>query len=279
MSNRWSFEVFPEELKRRSISAWRILLALAYDGSSTMYGIKKKYGFLYPSIHRATKSLEELKWIRVIEERRSQKGGTTKVYGLTLLGLLHVLSRIPKLFRPEEIHTDGGEGFLPEEAKPDLRELTSQQDVAFHLLYCFRSDQVAENNRELLPLIFGKWGHLKSAHATVEVFSSMLDVAHVTLADYYSSKWPSRRQSSLHRLFAFKVYYNILKGSVFEYRPKELEDYDSFDYQGMIQQKAIAIFRNDRQLTALFKQICSILEKKAASLSKSLKEVKWAILS
>lgn len=280
MGYRPSLEVFPEELRRVPIPEWRILLVLAYDGPSTMYQIKKKYGFKYSSIHRATKSLEKLKWIKVVERRRAQKGGTTKVHGLTLVGLLHVLYRIPKWFLPSEIYTTREEKWLlPKEVKTDVRKLRTQQDVAFHLLYCFKFNEVAENYQRLLPMIYGKWTHFKNNHVTINVFSSMVKVAHVTLAHYYSSMRSTRRGVSLRKLFADKVYYNLLKECMFERYPRKRKGYESFDYQDMIQQEAIAVFQNDPQLTALFKQICTILEKETASLSKSIRKIKTAVLS
>jgi len=276
MGYRPSFEVFPEELRRVPIPQWRILLVLAYDGPSTMYQIKKKYRFRYPSVHRATKKLEEIKWIKVVERRRAQKGGTTKVYGLTLVGLLHLLYRIPKWFRPSEIHaTEKDKRLLPEEVKTDLRKLRTQQDIAFHLVYCFKFDEVAEKHRGLLPLIYGKWNHFKKNHVAIDVFSSMVKVAHVTLGDYHSH----RKHVSLPRLFAHKVYYSLLKESMFERYPRKRKGYESFDYHEMVQQKAIAVFQNDPQLTALFKKICPILEKEIASLSKSIRKIKTALLS
>lgn len=270
MGYRPSFEVFPEELRRVPIPQWRILLVLAYDGPSIMYQIKKKYRFQYPSVHRATKKLEEIKWINVVERRRAQKGGITKVYGLTLVGLLHLLYRIPKWIRPSEIYaTRKIKELLPKEVKTDLKELRTQQDVALHLLYCFKFDEVAEKHRGLLPLIYGKWNHFKNNKVSVDVFSSMVKVAHVTLADYYSH----RKSVSLPKLFADKVYYNLLKESMFERYPRKRKGYESFDYHEMVQQKAIAVFKNDPQLIALFKKICAGLEKEIASLSKSIQKI------
>ena len=275
MAYRSSFEVFPEELRRVRIPEWRILLVLAYDGPSTMYKIKKKYNFQYSAIHVATKSLEKLKWIRVVERKHGQKGGTTKVYGLTLVGLLHLLYRIPKGIRPSEIYaTRKTRELLPEEVKTDLTELSTQQDVALHLFYCFKFDKVAENYRRLLPLIYGKWKHFKDNDVSIDVFSSMVEVAHVTLAHYYSH----RKGVSLTKLFADKIYYNLLKESMFERYPRKRKGYESFDYIERVQQKAIAVFKNDPRLTAIFKEICARLEKEIASLSKSIQKIKTAIL-
>ena len=275
MAYRPSFEVFPGELRRVPIPEWRILLVLAYDGPLTMYKIKTKHKFIYPSVHRATKNLEKLKWIKVIERRRAQKGGTTKVYGLTLVGLLHLLYRIPKWFRPSEIYANKEKVVLPKEVETDLTKLRTQEDVALHLLYCFKFDEVAENCQRLLPLIYGKWNHFKDNRVSIDVFSSMIKVAHVTLGDYYSH----RRRISLHKLFANKVYYNLLKQSMFERYPRKRKGYEPFDYHEIIQQKAIAVFQNDPQLIALFKQICARLEKEIASLSNSIQKIKTAVLS
>ena len=67
-------EIFADEMKRVPIPEWRILLVLAYDGPSTMYNIKQQYDFKYSAIHRATKSFEKLKWIKVVEKRRGKNG-------------------------------------------------------------------------------------------------------------------------------------------------------------------------------------------------------------
>ena len=275
MAYRSSFEVFPEELRRVRIPEWRILLVLAYDGPSTMYKIKKEYDFQYSAIHVATKGLEKLKWIRVVERKRGQKGGTIKVYGLTLVGLLHLLYRIPKWTRSSEIYaTRKTKELLPKEVKTDLKELSTQQDVALHLFYCFKFDKVAENYRRLLPLIYGKWNRFKNNDVSIDVFSSMVEVAHVTLADYYNH----RKGVSPPRLFADKVYYNLLKESTFERYPRRRKGYESFDYIEMVQQKAIAVFKNDPELTTLFKEICTRIENEIASLSKSIQKIKTAIL-
>jgi len=280
MTRRPYLELFPGELLQFGVPEWRILLIFAYDGQSTMYQIKKKYRFKYPPVHRSTKNLEKLGWVKVIERKCGQRGHTTKVYGLTLLGLLHLLYRIPKGFQSTRIYTIRTENeFLPKEVKTDLRKLHTRQDVALYLLYCLDFDQIAESNQRLLPMIYGKWDHFRKNQVTFNVFSSMVDVANVTLGDYYDGSGQTRRGISLKKLFTYKVYYNLLKKSLFESYPRKRKGYASFDYEDMIQQKTIAVFQNDSQLTDLFKQICTRLEKEIASLSKSIEKIKTAILS
>jgi len=280
MTRRPYLELFPGELLQFGVPEWRILLIFAYDGQSTMYQIKKKYGLKYPPVHRSTKNLEKLGWVKVIERKCGQRGHTTKVYGLTLLGLLHLLYRIPKGFQSTRIYTIRTENeFLPKEVKTDLRKLHTRQDVALYLLYCLDFDQIAESNQRLLPLIYGKWDHFKKNSVTINVFSTMTDVAHVTLGDYYDPTRRTRTGALLQKLFTHKVYYNLLKKSLFESYPRKRKGYASFDYEDMIQQKTIAVFQNDSQLTDLFKQICTRLEKEIASLSKSIEKIKTAILS
>ena len=272
-------EVFPEELRQPAIPEWKVLLVFAYDGPLTMYQIMKKYGFKYSAIHRATKNLETLRWIKVIERKLGDKGGTIKIYGLTLVGLLHLLYRIPTVFCLPRVYTAKEKRLLPEEVKTDLRKLHTREDVGLYLIYCFDFDQVAESNLRLLPLIYGKWDHFRKNQVTFNVFSSMVDVANVTLGDYYDGSGQTRRGISLKKLFTYKVYYNLLKKSLFESYPRKRKGYASFDYEDMIQQKTIAVFQNDSQLTDLFKQICTRLEKEIASLSKSIEKIKTAILS
>ena len=66
---------------------------------------------------------------------------------------------------------------------------------------------------------------------------------------------------------------------MFERYPRKRKGYESFDYHEMVQQKAIAVFKNDPQLTALFNKICARIEKEIASLSKSIQKIKTTILS
>lgn len=280
MTHRSYSEVFPGELEQLGIPEWRILLIFACHGKSTMYQIKKKYRFKYPPVHRSTKNLEKLGWVKVIERKCGKRGRTTKVYGLTLLGLLHLLYRIPKGFQLSRIYTIRTEKeFLPKEVKTDLRKLHTRQDVALYLFYCLDFDQIAESNQGLLPLIYGKWDHFKKNSVTINVFSTMTNVAHVTLGDYYDPTRQTRTGALLQKLFTHKVYYNLLKKSLFESYPRKRKGHESFDYQDIIQQKTIAVFQNDPQLTDLFKQICTKLEKEIASLSKSIEKIKTAILS
>ena len=269
-----SVEVFPQELWQLSIPDWRVLLIFAYDGPSTMYNVKKKYGFKYPPVHRSTRNLEKLQWLKVIRTGHSKKGTKTKIYGLTLVGLLHLLYRIPRGFRS---FRSAEKKFLPEEVETDLRKLHTRRDVALYLLCCFDFEKVAEKNQKLLPLIFGKWNHLKKNDVTVDVFSQIIETAHVTLGDYYGPT--TGRRASLHRLFAYKVYYNLLKKSMFEHYPRKREGYAEFDYIDLIHQRTIAIFRDDPQLTTLFKQICSEFETEIISLSKAIQKIKTGVLS
>lgn len=271
--------LFPQEFIRLGVPDWKVLLVFAYDGPLTMYQIKTKYRFKYPAIHRSTKKLETLKWVKIIERKLGEKGHTTKVYSLTLVGLLHLLYRIPKIFRLLQTYRiSKDETSLPEGVKTDLRKLHTQTDVASYLLYCFKYDKVAEHNQKLLPLIFGKWDHFKKNDITFDVFSSMTEVAHNALANCYDPVRPTRRGVSLQKLFTNKVYDNLIRKSMFTSYPRNIKGYESYDYHKEIQQNTIAVFQNDPELTPIFNRICTKLEKEVDSLSKSIKKLRKAIL-
>jgi hypothetical protein len=270
-----ALEVFPDELFQLSIPQWRILLSFAYDGPSTMYQITGKYGFQYPAVHRATTALAKRQWIALKAEQPSQKGGIKKVYALTLLGLLHLLSRVPKMFALTSRCQHSGVP-LPKDVTADLSALRTQEDVMLHLLYGVKYDQIAPNHQSMLPLIFGKWTHFQESEVRRRVFSSMVAVAHVTLGHYYSVS--EEQRTPLRTLFTRKVYYNLLKDAMFEKSPSTRPGEEAYDYHHAILRQTIAVFKGDHELTKLFRHISRQLESEVTSLSRSLKRLKDGIL-
>ena len=123
MSNRKNkFERWFVEPPR---AQFKILLRLAQRGPMTKWQLKKKWkrydSIAYSTVHETIKTLQAVGWVKALREEESEKGLLVKIYGLTLEGILWLLSRL-----------------------------------AFPII-----DQLAGNYKDALPLIFGKWNHFK----------------------------------------------------------------------------------------------------------------------
>lgn len=70
--------------------AKKIMCFLAKNGPTNIYQVSKGTHGNYPTTHEIMKKLEKWKILRFECEKNSEKGGKSKVYGLTLLGLCYV---------------------------------------------------------------------------------------------------------------------------------------------------------------------------------------------
>jgi hypothetical protein len=69
----------------------QIIAFLARNGSMNIYRISKRAKLKYPTVHRNIGMLEMWRLLKFEREEESEKKGKAKIYGLTLLGLCHVL--------------------------------------------------------------------------------------------------------------------------------------------------------------------------------------------
>jgi DNA-binding Lrp family transcriptional regulator len=176
------------QTKWLGIPEWKILLALAYDGPQIMYEIAKKRGLKYPTVHRAIKGLRELDWLKVVKEQYSLKHVLTKTYGLTVEGLLWLLSRIPKTVDPTLVDRSSEDELglrkaWDEKDIRDLRNLETQNDVYLHLLWYFDIASTAKNNTNLFPLIFENWNQFRKVGVADSLATIFPETAFSTLVE------------------------------------------------------------------------------------------------
>lgn len=254
------------QMKRLRVPEWRILLALAYNGPQSRYQISKKYNFKYPIVHRATKSLKEIRWVEAIEEKLSVKNRPTKIYGLTRKGLLWLLSKIPKTIHPSLVDFSESDSLVLRKAMEEkdiskVENLKTQNDVYLHLLWESDVDRIAGNNTNLFPLIFENWDFYKEIEVAQHFVSEMPETAFSTLVDYYYEQGDllearKHKFSTLDLFFPYKLYYTYLK-MVTEADPVFLDEKE-------LRQQAIKVFRKKQQLKDLFKILSSQIEDRTA---------------
>jgi len=118
----------------------QVLCFLACEGPANIYQIAKGIGIAYSVAHNSVKDLENQGFIKLEQKKLGQKGVMTKIYGLTLKGLLMAIKN--EEFNPEDI------------------------------------DNIAQHCKELLPLIFGNWKYLAEMGLKNEVlrFLKTIDI-------------------------------------------------------------------------------------------------------
>ena len=199
------------ELRTRKLSVLelRVLLTLADNGPLTMYSIARMQKVAYSAIHKATKSLEKLKWVAIEREEKSEKQVTKKIYSLTREGLLWVLSQIPTLSTRALAFN--------EFAKPSPRSLKSaksksQRNLEARLFPAFNIRKTARKNSELFPVVFENWSFCERIKVADRLFAGFSQAALSTLCDYYNRSFPAEEFSSLDTLFAYYLYYGFIEG-------------------------------------------------------------------
>lgn len=106
-----------------------VIHALAVNGESSKWDLKKLTKMDYSTCFKAVKSLKKENLIRVVRaDKISQKGQRIETYNLTIEGLINFLSRL----------------FL-------FESLTKQKHVERII------DKIAKLHAEILPLVLGKW--------------------------------------------------------------------------------------------------------------------------
>lgn len=263
------------QLKRLSVPEWRILLALAYDGPQNKYGISKAYKnvrVIYATVHRATKHLEKVGWIEVIAEETSEKNMPTKIYSLTKEGLLWLLSKIPKTYHASlvdfsEKDSLGLRKTVKEKNTTKVANLETQNDVYLHLLLDFYPyvDQIAKNNTNLFPLLFGNWDSYKKIGVAQDIAEELPEAAFSTLVDHYNNYPLAIEFGTLDKLFAYKCYYAFL-----ELYTKGYVNVDT-EFQNEMIERVIKAFKSSPQLQELFQQISKEIKDR---LAKSLAFIK-----
>jgi len=115
--------------KRKSDAKSAVIQAMAVNGESSKWDLKRLTKMHYSTCFKAVKSLKKEEQIRVVRsDKISQKGLRIETYNLTMEGLINFLSRL----------------FL-------LESLTKQK----HLEQII--DKIAKLHAEKLPLVLGKW--------------------------------------------------------------------------------------------------------------------------
>jgi len=196
---------------RLTVSEWKVLLAFAYNGPSSMYFIGKNYDMRYAAVLRATRKLEKMGWIKLLKEGKSQKNVTVKTYGLTLEGLLWFFSRIPKSVYPgliEEFVDDFGRKLRERLENEDLNlisKLRTNDDIYLHLLFYLDIDKIAEKNGHLWPQVFGNWKKLKDLKIDGDIKWLLPETAFSSLLEYYHKYDLHLKYESLGKILTYKV--------------------------------------------------------------------------
>lgn len=210
-----------DEFNARNIGVWewKVLFTLSYDGPQSMYAISKKNGkapTVYPVVHRTTKDLEKIGWIRVAETRRSEKNVAVKIYTLTSEGLLWIFSKVPRripsvLIDPSEEDKYGLRRKLEEVESAEPEDLSTRVGVNLHLLG-FDVDRIASANAKLFPLLFKNWDVLKKTDVAGDLSILFPDAAFLALWEYYHDFRGLRTKfGSLERLFVYESYRALLE--------------------------------------------------------------------
>lgn len=205
---------------------FEILLRLAKRGPITKWQLKKKWkktddSIAYSTVHGSIKALETAGRVKILREEKSQKGMSVKVYGLTLEGILWLSSRL-----------------------------------ALHLII----DQLAENYKDALPLIFGKWNHFKKFGVD--------DVAHLLMAltaeklmFQYVFTYGEPNQMDLEEMFYFHFY-----------DPRFFFNPEIASNQNWKKEKWREAILADLDLKELMEKICKRLENDMTKQIRSLKD-------
>jgi len=82
-----------EKLKTHHYVGRSVIETLGKEGPLNIYQIAKKERRSYSVIFRAVKRLEGISVLKMTEERKNEKGVTSKIYELTLLAIPYVVSK------------------------------------------------------------------------------------------------------------------------------------------------------------------------------------------
>lgn len=262
--------------RRIGVTEWKVLLALAYDGPRNMYAISKKNKMKYPVVHRVTKELEKIEWIRVAEERRSEKNVEVKVYTLTSEGLLWLFVKIPKkipvaLIDPSQENACVFRKRLESAESTGLEDLKTQEDVYSHLFSSFDLNKIAEANATLFPLVFGKWGLYRKSDVAFVLSQAFPDAALTALLQYYYGD--DRRESkfeTLENLFVYESYRAAIETFSRGYatRPSKIREV----YLNQI----LFMYKHNPQIQDIFDRVLSEMETTSTKTLILLKKIKSA---
>lgn len=258
------------ELRTRKLSALelRVLLTLADNGPLTMYSIARMQKVAYSAIHKATKSLEKLNWVKIIREEKSKKQVTRKIYSLTREGLLWFLSRIPTLL-PRALASNEFAKPSPRSLKPV--KLKSQRNLEARLFPAFNIRKTAQKNTELFPVVFENWDFFKRIKVADRLFNGFPQAAMSALCDYYHQSFPSKEFSSLDTLFAYYLYYGFIEGEA--YTRVYQEDQEKDDWIAENRNRAMKM-RDEGKDPRLRKIILTVTKDLEKNLSTKLEFVK-----
>jgi DNA-binding PadR family transcriptional regulator len=179
----------------------------------------------YSAIHKATKSLEKLKWVAIVREEKSKKQVTRKIYSLTREGLLWVLSQIPTLSTRSLAFNESAKP-SPRSSKPAKSK--SQRNLEARLFPAFDIRKTARKNTELFPVVFENWDFFKRIKVADRLFDGFPQAAMSTLCDYYHRSFPAEEFSSLDTLFAYYLYSVFIEGEACTSIPQEDQEKDNW---------------------------------------------------
>lgn len=254
------------ELRTRVIMVpeWKVLLALAYDGPKTMFDLSKFLDMAYPAVHKATKCLEQLKWVKIIRRGMSVKNVPTKVYGLTKEGLLWMFSRLSDPVTISHSRTMR-RSHAKSETMMALRDLKRQKDFDSYLRENFDMDKIAKTNSDLIPHVLAHWDFFEEIDVADDLFRNLSQAAMSTLCDYHFSS-DLRKSSSLENLFTYNLYYAFIQS---ENKSYALD----FPLRDEARERAVRVYREGKD-PLLQNTLVKIVRDLDRELSRELKSIK-----
>jgi len=216
------------------VPEWNVVFILASEGPQNKYEIARGRSNAYPSVHNAVKKLVQKQWVESLQEYASKKNLRIRKYGLTVEGLLWVLSRIPKSIDPETVDEPLPQYFgFGKKGKPQMGKLSSQMDVHQFLIFEFDAESALERSG-YFPLAFeyrnpGELGERHdSIYARHQEFIPwrIAEIAFSSLTEYYFGYEGLRRKlehlqektaAPLSLIFSYKLYEERLRHLDFYY--------------------------------------------------------------
>ena len=221
-----SRRLFVDNMMRElTVAEWKVLLASAYNGSVTKYGVKKEYNVTYTTVDRVVKGCEKIGWLAMAGRVTSTKGTSIKSYALTQEGLLWLMNKTPRGY-PFSFGLTDQENENPPRADPEdvgyvsyssgtvheLKKAKCHDDVYAHLYEFERYvPRIARNNRSLFPIVFGGWSTLK-AEAQAYFPWVIRGVAFDALLEHYKTYGGLKKKfGTLDRVLAYLMYKDYLQ--------------------------------------------------------------------
>jgi hypothetical protein len=251
------------QMKQLGLPEWKVLLTLAYNGPEHWYQMAQDLGVKYPVVHRATRSLENIGWVEIVDIRLSEKNVPTSFYNVTDEGVLWLFARVPKKVDPSLVDfslndSDGLRSTMETKDVSQVENLETRQDVYLHLLWYFNINYIAKHNWRLFPLIFEQWAYYRQIHVTGTLVYLFPETAFTTLVDYY--RHHECTGATVGQIFTSKVYRRFLELYAATYASPS--GYDFVKEETV--QEAAQLFHSRPELQALLQDIGDEIEHRYA---------------